>query len=197
MDIRRNLWRIGVSGLQDLVDRYTFDAWETPEPWQAKLKEKAMRYAEHPEGWFAVCGQSGTGKTHICTAICSALMRKGMEVRYMLWRDIGTKIKAAVTDTETYERLITPLKDARVLYIDDLFKSGKGTEPTTADVNLAFEILNYRYNSADRYTIISTEMSVDELLETDEAVGGRIYERTKQNGNCINLAGKQNWRRKA
>lgn len=195
MAARRNLWRIAASGLSDLVERYTFDSWKTPEPWQKMLLDRAKQYAERPDGWFAVCGSTGTGKSHICTAICGELMRRGMDVRYMLWRDIGTKLKASVTDPELYQTLIQPLKTARVLYIDDLFKTGKGTSPTTADVNLAFEILNSRYNSSGLYTIISTEMSVDELMDTDEAVGGRIYERTKRNGNCINLAGKRNWRR--
>ena len=31
----------------------------------------------------------------------------------------------------------------------------------------------------DRLTIISTERSLDEILEIDEAVGSRIYERSK------------------
>ena len=194
MTIRKNLWRIGVSGLSDLVDRYTFDAWQTPEPWQEKILTAAKKYAEAPEGWFAVFGKSGTGKTHICTAICGEMMHRGMEVRYMLWRELGTKIKASMKDAEAYRDLIEPLKEARVLYIDDLFKTGKGQLPTTADVNLAFEILNHRYNSRDLYTLISSEMSLEAILETDEAVGSRIYERTKTNKNVFDLGGKKNWR---
>lgn len=194
MALRRNLWRISASGLSDLVDRYTFDAWKTPEPWQSTLLNAAKRYAEKPEGWFAVCGKSGTGKTHICTAICGELMRKkGFEVRYMLWREMGTQIKASMTDAEEYQRLVEPLKRARVLYIDDLFKTGRGQSPTTADVNLAFEILNSRYNTRGLYTLISSEMSLEDILMTDEAVGSRIYERTKD-GRWFDLCGKKNWR---
>lgn len=193
MAVRRNLWRIGDSGLADLIDRYTFEAWETPETWQKEILEAAKRYAEEPEGWFGVFGKSGTGKTHICTAICGELMSRGMDVRYMLWRDLGTQIKASMKDAEEYSRLIDPLKTAKVLYIDDLFKTGKGQTPTTADVNLAFEILNYRYNTKGLYTIISSEMGLETILETDEAVGSRIYERTK-GGRWFDLSGKRNWR---
>ena len=51
--------------------------------------------------------------------------------------------------------------------------------PTPADVNYAFEILNYRYNCPELITILSSELTEDELLDVDEAVGGRIYERAR------------------
>lgn len=194
MAARRNLWRIEASGLGDLVGRYTFDTWNTPEQWQRELLDAAKRYAADPEGWFAVCGRSGSGKTHICTAICGELMHRGLEVRYMLWRELGTQIKAAVREPETYRKLVDPLKTAKVLYIDDLFKTGKGQEPTTADVSLAFELLNYRYNTKGLFTLISSEMVLNEILMTDEAVGSRIYERTKERRNYFDLSKKQNWR---
>lgn len=193
MAVRRNLWRIRESGLADLIERYTFENWETPEPWHTELLEAARRYASEPDGWFAVFGKSGTGKTHICTAICGELMKRGMDVRYMLWRDLGTQIKASMTDAEEYRRLVDPLKTAKVLYIDDLFKTGKGQTPTTADVNLAFEVLNYRYNTKGLYTVLSSEIGLEAILETDEAVGSRIYERTK-GGRWFDLSGRKNWR---
>jgi DNA replication protein DnaC len=46
-------------------------------------------------------------------------------------------------------------------------------------VNVAFEIINYRYNNPNLLTIISSELSEDELLDVDEAIGGRIYERAR------------------
>ena len=35
---------------------------------------------------------------------------------------------------------------------------------------------------------------LEKILETDEAVGSRIYERTKRNGNVFDLGEKRNWR---
>ena len=57
--------------------------------------------------------------------------------------------------------------------------------PTSADIMIAFEILNYRYMNQDLITIISTEKSVDEILEIDEAIGSRLYQRSKKY--CIKL----------
>ena len=119
-------------------------------------------------------------------------MDRGVDVRYMLWRDISVRAKALVNDEAEYKRLVDPLKTVRCLYIDDLFKTGKGQEPTTGDVNLAFEILNNRYNDEKKLTIISTERDIEQLLNIDEAVGSRVYERSRDF--YLQLSGKKNWR---
>lgn len=192
MILRRNERRIRVSGLNELLKRYTFDTWISDVRWRENAKEMAMSYAETPKGWFVAAGDVGTGKSHLCTAICGRLMERGMDTRYMLWRDVSVHAKSVVNDDAEYSRIVEPLKRVQVLYIDDLFKTGKGQAPTVGDVNLAFEILNSRYNDSRKITIISTEKSVEDLLDIDEAVGSRIYERSK--GNYLGLQGRENWR---
>lgn len=195
MTIRRNRERIERSGLADLLLRYTFDAWRTPEQWQNSLLAAARRYAQQPEGWFVVTGRPGTGKTHICTAICGELMNRGYETRYLLWREEVGQIKSAVNDGERYAQLMEPYKTAKVLYLDDLFKSG--SVPTSADVNIAFELLNARYNDGDKLTLISSELTLTAITELDEAVGSRIVERTGWGRNYYNLGDRSNWRLQA
>ena len=184
VEIRNSIMRMKRSGLKDIIKDYTFDKFEDSEPWQKAVKTAAMEYAKNPEGWFFLGGQSGSGKTHLCTAICREFLLAGKRVRYMLWRDDIVKIKGAVTDSEEYSKMIDQFKTVDVLYIDDLFKTGKAADnsvqkPTGADINVAFEIINYRYNNPSLLTIISSELSEDELLDIDEAIGGRIYERAK------------------
>ena len=183
-EVRRSIMRMKRSGLKDIIKDYTFDKFEDSEPWQRTIKAAAMDYAKKPEGWFFLGGQSGAGKTHICTAICREFLLAGKSVMYMLWRDDIVKIKGAVTDSEEYSSLIDKYKKVDVLYIDDLFKTGKAADytrqmPTPADVNVAFEIINYRYNNPSLLTIISSELTEDDLLDIDEAVAGRIFERAK------------------
>ena len=76
-----------------------------------------------------------------------------------------------------------PGVELELLYIDDLFKTGRSFDsrsprPTTADVNVAFEILNYRY-TAKLPTIVSSECVLDDLIQIDESLAGRIAERAK------------------
>ena len=189
---RRNIRRLRLSGMEDLVRRYTFANWKTAEPWQKVAKQMAEDYAREKSGWFLAAGNSGTGKTHLCTAICAALINEGYDTRYVLWRDFSTDAKAAVGDAEEYRRLLEPLKTAKVVYIDDLFKVRKGDRPTDADVKLAFELLNARYNDTSKLTLISTEWTIEGLLNIDEALGSRIYERAKRHH--LNFSGRQNWR---
>lgn len=182
-EIRRSIMRMKRSGLKDIIRDYTFEKFIDSEPWQQSVKAAAVEYSQNPEGWFFLGGQSGSGKTHLCTAICRKFLLDGMRVQYMLWRDDVVKLKQLVNDPE-YGQVIDRYKSADVLYIDDLFKTGKAADntiqkPTGGDVNIAFEIINYRYNNPKMLTIISSELSEDELCEIDEATGGRIFERAK------------------
>lgn len=197
MPKRRSLRMMKKSGLGDMLERYTFDTYQTTENWQQTVKQKAMDYVKDHDGkWFVAAGSVGSGKTHICTAICGGLIGDGLEVRYMLWRDHSVKIKAVVNDSEAYSEMVEPLKRVPVLYIDDFLKSAKDEggkqRITPGDINLAFELINYRYNDKNLITIISTEKMIDDIIGIDEAIGSRIYERSK--GYRLELTGDKNWR---
>ena len=110
-----------------------------------------------------------------------------------MWREISTEGKAHIMDAE-YQNIVGPLKTVKALYIDDLFKTKKKIPPTDADIMLAFEIINSRYNNKDLLTIISTERSIDDIIQYDEALGSRIYHRSKNY--CVSLVGDPNWRLK-
>ena len=174
--LRRNRLRVEQSGLSETLDRYTFDTYQTPDDKTAAIKSAALRYAaqKHTPSWFVITGTPGSGKTHICTAIVGKLIDSGFDCRYMLWRDEVRELKALANDYGEYRSRMQRYKRAEVLYIDDFLK-GSVTE---ADLNIAFELINTRYNLSLR-TIISGERDIRELMELDEAVGSRIYERSK------------------
>lgn len=180
MEIRKTLKRLEKSGLKSVVKKYTFANYTADEPWQQYIKQKAANFLSAPESrWFFIGGQSGAGKTHICTAITVSFLKHGKSVRYMLWRDEATRLKSLVNDVEAYTAGMNELKAVDVLYIDDLFKTGKAGEnqrPTPADINLAFELINFRSLDKSKTTIVSSECSLTDLLDIDEAIGGRIAE---------------------
>ena len=84
MKIRRCVQKMEASGLREVIRDYTFEAYQDTESWQTTIKQGAVGYAQQPEGWLLLCGQSGSGKTHLCTAVCRHLLLAGQEVCYML-----------------------------------------------------------------------------------------------------------------
>lgn len=198
---RNAIARLFRSGLAAVVKKYTFDNYQTPEEWHNKIKEAAQRFCDGKASCFFIGGQSGAGKTHICTAISVHFIRQGKESMYMVWPEELPKIQAVVNDPVAYDAKMNELKNADVLYIDDLFKHGKDEygrvkDPTAAEVHRAFEIINARYNNPERITIISSERTLSELHEIDAAIAGRIAEMSKEKGFCFNLRpdDKKNWR---
>lgn len=197
MKIRRCVWKMEASGLSDIIRKYTFESYCCNSDWQEKLRSAAEAFAKRPNSWFLLCGQSGAGKTHLSTAICRQLLLDGREVVYMPWREDIATLKGLSMDSEEREKQLQRIKTAEVLYIDDLFKNGRDKDgssmPTRADVEIAFEVLNYRYNS-HLVTILSTERSPQELLEIDQALGSRIMERAEENVLFVGADSSKNYR---
>lgn len=131
------------------------------------------------------CGQVGSGKTHLSIAIALNLLKKGKRVVYMPYRDVITSLKQNMIDEEFYKKTISKYQKAQVLLLDDLFK-GKINE---TDINIMFEIVNYRYLN-NLPLIVSTEKSIEELLDFDEAVASRIYEMCKDF--IVEIVGREN-----
>ena len=192
--IRQTLENMKNSGLGNLLNIYKFDNYKQNDEWQKTVFKQAKDFISSDNNWFAMFGVSGSGKTHICTAISGELLKSGMKLQYMMWLDKSTYLKQVVTDKQLYQSEIEKLKNVQVLYIDDFLKNDNDTKPSSADIKLANEILNYRYNKArmdksKRYiTIISSERTIEQIMEYDMALAGRIIEMTKPN-NLIVLTG--------
>lgn len=180
------------SGISAEFQKKTFGNFKTrSNPQLSNAKSKAMKYVENfvqmeHERYNSIMfyGQVGAGKTHLGTAICGELMNGGVAVIYMAYRNAVTKIKQNIIDEEVYNRELNQYTSARVLYIDDLLK-GRLTE---TDVNIMYEIVNYRYMN-NMPIIISTEKSLNDLLIFDEAIGSRLIEMCRRN--IIQLQGKE------
>lgn len=168
--MKRTEAMIEASGLSTAIKNMTFESFKADEEWKARMKSMAEEYARNPSGWIVFCGQSGAGKTHLCTAIAGRLMKERLiPVTYMLWRQ--DYFRATGFDSEEYRNT---LRKCECLYIDDLFK---GAAPEK-QLGLAFDILDARYREK-KLTIISTELSMNEIGEVDEALWGRMKQMAK------------------
>lgn len=160
------------SGMIENLQRLKFQNFEATELWQKSMLGTALNFIKNPSRCLFVGGQSGSGKTHICTAVCGELHKKGMSLKYALWRDIVVKLQANIFDDDEYTRLTNELKNIDVLYIDDLFKDT--AKNNLKELSLAFKIINDREIN-DKITIISTELLIADIVDDiDEAIAGRI-----------------------
>lgn len=183
MAIRKSVDRIRRSGLSDLLDIYNFDKYKCEETWQQVVKDKAQSFVESDASLFMISGTTGSGKSMICTSISKELLNKCFDLKYMVWTTESLSLKQyKLNDIDKYNKLMDEIKNIDVLYIDDFLKVGKNEEPTTADMNIAREIIDYRYMKAlsDKskrwVTILSTERTLDEIIDLDASIGGRIKE---------------------
>ena len=180
MRIRRNAKRLKRSGLAEWVDSKTFNTFLDSEDWQKNMKAKALAYSESPSGWLYVAGQSGAGKTHICTATCLKLIESGKSVKYLLWSEIIHKLESTRFD-DRREEYIDDIAKNDVIYIDDFLKCFDKAK----HLFLAFEFIN-KMIIMKKMLIISSEMFYQEISSIDEALGGRIAEQSK--GHIIQIA---------
>lgn len=192
MNIRKSLFNIDKSGLTEELKSKTFETYEVTSDWQNTCKSIALKYvSQYSSGaWLFAGGQSGSGKTHLCTAVCNELLKKGVAVRYILWREIIQKLSSN-RFSDDYQNILNDISKADVIYIDDFLKS---FEPKK-ELNWAFEIINARYTQK-KPTIISSEMQINDIDTLDSAVAGRISERSKGFKIQINKNSDRNYRLK-
>lgn len=192
MKIRKTFKRIKESGLENQLRNCTFKSFDISEPFQQKLKSIALDFISDNNAYgIYIGGQTGCGKTHICTAIAGQYIKSGKSVRYMTWRDDSVVLKSYVNSPD-YQDMINGFKKTEVLYIDDLFKQD---EVKDADKKLAFEIIDYRIRNR-LITIISSELYINDLVEIDEAIAGRIIQLCGKYRVIIKRDRKKNYRLK-
>lgn len=177
--------RIERSGLMGIIDQWTFDNFLEKTVTQKAMKTLALKYRDallaDEKPWLFMGGQVGSGKSHLCTAVCGELLQAGKAVYYMQWVTDSRALKANANDLDAYQAAVTPFLNAEVLYIDDLFKMAKreSVRPTDADIRAVFEIINFRYIQ-DKPTIITSEWFLTtDLLESDGGTFSRVYQKSK------------------
>ncbi|MDE5977307.1 MAG: ATP-binding protein [Turicibacter sp.] len=170
---KKNTANTDRSGLGELL-KHSVNNFKVTQEFQKKMKEMTICYiTKGKKEWLMYLGQSGCGKTMLCSAICNQRLREGKEVKYLLWNEFVDALNSMSNYDKDREKYFTAFANAEILYIDDLFK---GTI-TDHRKDIAFRLINHRYNH-DLITIISSELLLEDLAELDEAITGRLYQKT-------------------
>ena len=179
---------------REQLKNYRFDTYTTNENWQKSLLERIKEYVaslKENKNWLYIGGVTGSGKTHLCTALFQKMIGTGMTGKYMIWNTeisqlIMLKKSFNTENQETYIDRMSELITCDVLYIDDFMQRDFKVEDS---LTVAYEIINGRYNNPNKITIISSELFRDELEKMISSLFGRIFERTDKGRFFINISG--------
>ena len=166
-------------GLSEAFKKKTFSTYTCSNQNQIQAKHKALVYCKEflsSNSSLILSGHSGTGKTHLGIAVMLELINKNINCKYVEYNNMMVNLKQSVMDEENHMREMEKYLNPRVLFIDDFLKG----KTTPADLNYIYRIINTRYITG-KHVIISTERSIKEILQWDEAVGSRLVEMAGKN----------------
>ena len=181
LERRKHINIVEQSNMGDLIHK-DLKQFVAKEKWQLQMKQSAQDYIKQRRTtWIAYLGQSGCGKTHIASCIANDyLFNRKMRIIYANWSNLAQDIRndewnhIDVYDTTSHEYQVCSVP---VLFIDDFLK---GSEANKNDIRIAYRIINQRY-IRNVTTIITSELTMDEIKKIDEAIARRIYERCDSN----------------
>lgn len=171
-------WYRGIiekSGLGRKLEECTFENFNADNDNLKYAKTLAMQFvSDDTSEALLFLGKSGTGKTHLATAVAGKLLNEQKKpLIYVRYRELVQPLKAMTFDLEERAKYINKYKTISYLYIDDLFKNMDSRN--YSEKQYIFEILDYRYSNHKK-TIITSEYTISQLLQEDEAMMGRLGE---------------------
>lgn len=152
--------------------RSTFDSYHVNQH-NGKHYKLATRYVQRfPEmleknQGMLFCGEPGTGKTFLAACIANALLDQGIPVMMTSFVKL-----VSLSNTDNRQDLIKKLNAADLLIIDDL-GAERGSEFAQEQV---YDFVDSRCQSG-KPMIITTNMSLAEIMDTPDIRYKRIYER--------------------
>lgn len=166
-------------GLEEEFKEKTFDNYRVTNRCQLEAKGKILNYCKNfkeENASLIITGRPGTGKTHLAAATMTNLISQNIGCKYELYTTMLINLKQSVMDEANFIREMDKYKVPKVLFLDDFLKG----KPTDADLKYIFEIVNERYLKK-KPMIISTEMSMQQITNWDEAVASRLFQMSKGN----------------
>ncbi len=171
--------RLSNCGLSEVFKKKTLSSYNCETKEEITNKRKALIYCndynKQPTS-LLISGGVGSGKTHLGIGAMLNLIEQNINCRYVEYHNMLVSLKQSIMDEESHTREINKYLNPKILFIDDFLK-GKVTQ---TDSNYIYRIVNTRYLQ-NKHMIISTEKTIGEMLEWDEAIASRIIEMSKDN----------------
>lgn len=162
-----------------MLDTMTFDTFDprgaagATREQRERLKDAlaAARYfADEPDRWLYLAGETGVGKTHLAVAIAGVRLERRQPVTFAFVPDLLDHLRQAFSPDSrvSYDRLFEQVKNSDLLILDDL---GAHSSTAWAEEKL-YQLIVHRYNSA-LPTVITSRIEITDTGGDDRPEGGR------------------------
>ena len=149
-----------------------------------KANEAAKVYAADPQGWLAISGPSGVGKTHLAAAVVNHALRQGRPAKFVFVPEFMDRLRGSVGEggdggpasgvsgilssskdrtlapSLRFEELMALVAAAPLLALDDL---GAQSSTSWSDEKLR-QIIAYRFDNR-LPTVVTTRLSPEQMDE--------------------------------
>lgn len=173
------------SGIPLRFQSKTFDNFEAADDKQSRVLRICKAYADKfneryaAGGGLVMCGQPGTGKTHLACAIANQIMGAGRTAVFMTALHAVRRVKETYGQgsNETEREAIGKFFEPDLLILDEIgVQIGSVTEH-----NILFEIINGRYERV-LPTILLSNLTEAEM---ESALGARVIDRMREGGGLV------------
>ncbi len=114
----------------EMLERMTFDTFDTrgndaSAEQRASLERAfatARGWADAPDGWLTMFGETGTGKTHLAVAIAAVRVERGLPTFFAFVPELMDYLRQTFDPNSglAYDRVFDDVKNAPLLILDDL-----------------------------------------------------------------------------
>lgn len=162
------------AGIPKRFRSHSIESFEAVEPWQQKVKQQAIDFVENLDAnleqgrCIVMCGNPGTGKTHIAIGIALRAIMQGRTAVFTTVQDLVFDVRDTY-GTGTTSKTFKNFASVDVLIIDEVgVQSG-----TENERQILFKVINDRYG-AMKTTILLSNLSKEKIIEY---IGSRAWDR--------------------
>ena len=134
----------------------------------SRAYQVAFDFARSPEGWLILQGVTGSGKTHLASAIVNYRYQAGQPALFVVVPEFLDHLRSTFSPESkvSYDEMFDRVKTTPFLVLDDF---GEQASTPWAQEKL-YQVISYRYN-AQLPTVVTTRTSLDDI---DAAISSRF-----------------------